>query len=244
MNKHIFNCKSLIIGHRGSMENKMENTMESILHAIRTGVDGIEIDIQMCKTGELIVFHDKTVDRLCFKDEFYFTKTQNIPINKLQWHHIYNTDLIDSIGRRYKIPKLSEVLRCPEIYLSDILINLEIKDNICHEKVCDLITELVEEGLYKPNRFLLTSYGSTSTNYIKEYKEDQNYMDLGVGQIYDTEIPKTYEGFTHIVINKDLLDYISEINNNIKIFVYTVNDPTSKIKHLVDGLITDKPSRF
>ena len=246
MSKTIFNCKSLIIGHRGSMENTMENTMESILHSVRIGVDGIEIDIQMCNTGELIIYHDETLDKLCFKDEFYFTKTQNMQIRNLQWYHIYNTELIDSLGRKYKIPKLIDVLRLSEIYLSDVLINLEIKDGICHEILCDMITDLVDEGLYNPNRFLLSSYNSLSTDYIKEYKQDMinsnsKFSELKIGQIYDIKVPKIYEGFTHIIINKKLLD---QVTHDVKIFVYTVNDSESDIKNMVDGIITDKPSKF
>src|SRR3989304_406870 len=106
----VFNCKSMIIGHRGAKGEIMENTLESILYAINLGVDGIE-------------FHDETVDRLAFKDQFYFGCTSGFHINKLQWYHLYNTELIDSLGRKYKIPKLIDILRHPKVYSSDVLIN-------------------------------------------------------------------------------------------------------------------------
>ncbi len=32
--------------------------------ALALGVDGVEIDVFRCATGELVVFHDKTLDKL------------------------------------------------------------------------------------------------------------------------------------------------------------------------------------
>lgn len=46
------------IAHRGySLENP-DNSLEAIGEAIRRKYDGIEIDIQLCKTGEIVLFHD------------------------------------------------------------------------------------------------------------------------------------------------------------------------------------------
>jgi glycerophosphoryl diester phosphodiesterase len=56
--------RPLKFGHRGAKGYLIENTVESILKAIELGVDGIEVDVHKCKSGELVVFHDFTVDRL------------------------------------------------------------------------------------------------------------------------------------------------------------------------------------
>ncbi|WNH13505.1 glycerophosphodiester phosphodiesterase [Thalassobellus suaedae] len=54
----------LRIGHRGAMGHLAENTMASIKKALEFGVDGIEIDVHKCASGELVVFHDFTLDRM------------------------------------------------------------------------------------------------------------------------------------------------------------------------------------
>ena len=54
----------LIIGHRGAKGHIAENTLPSIAKAMELGVDGIEIDIFKCASGELVVFHDKTLEKL------------------------------------------------------------------------------------------------------------------------------------------------------------------------------------
>ena len=64
----LINCSNptipLVIGHRGAKGHIVENTLESIEKALELGVDGIEIDVFKCKSGELVVFHDKTLNRL------------------------------------------------------------------------------------------------------------------------------------------------------------------------------------
>ena len=64
----LINCNKrtspIIIGHRGAMGHVTENTLESLQKAMDLDVDGIEIDIFKCKSGELVVFHDKNLSRL------------------------------------------------------------------------------------------------------------------------------------------------------------------------------------
>lgn len=52
-----------IYGHRGSMGTMPENTLLSFLHALESGVDGIELDVQLTSDGHLVVIHDEKIDR-------------------------------------------------------------------------------------------------------------------------------------------------------------------------------------
>ena len=45
--------KTLVIGHRGAKGHLAENTLPSIDKALELGVDGVEIDIFRCASGEL-----------------------------------------------------------------------------------------------------------------------------------------------------------------------------------------------
>jgi glycerophosphoryl diester phosphodiesterase len=266
MNNIIFDCKSLIIGHRGSIGDVMENTLESLFYAIDSGVDGIEFDVQRCLTGELILFHDETLDRLAFKDQFYFSRTRKKKIQQLQWYDIYNTELIDSMGRKYKIPKLIDILRHPKVYMSDTLINIEIKDNQTHETLINMISELIDEGLYEPGRFLISSFCIDPLIYIQEFKsdmelKDSQFQNFKIGWIFSQDnIPAAgllnsinfnSKVLTHIVLDKDITNNnnISFIKNlGLSIFVYTINHkedfPIPDLCNKVEGIITDKPIYF
>lgn len=46
------------IAHRGYSRKYKDNTIEAIREAIHREYDGVEIDVQLCETGELVLFHD------------------------------------------------------------------------------------------------------------------------------------------------------------------------------------------
>ena len=74
------NHNTLSIGHRGAKGYVAENTYESISKAIELGVDGIEIDIFQCKSGELVLFHDKDLQKLTGKSG----KIEDLTIEELE----------------------------------------------------------------------------------------------------------------------------------------------------------------
>ncbi|MGD0061255.1 MAG: glycerophosphodiester phosphodiesterase [Verrucomicrobiia bacterium] len=57
--------RPLIIAHRGFSGRHLENTLASVRAALQLGVDLVEIDVQETADGELIVFHDYRLNRIC-----------------------------------------------------------------------------------------------------------------------------------------------------------------------------------
>jgi glycerophosphoryl diester phosphodiesterase len=55
----------LIIAHRGFSSRHLENTLAAVRAALELGVDFVEIDVQETCDGELIVFHDYRLNRIC-----------------------------------------------------------------------------------------------------------------------------------------------------------------------------------
>lgn len=55
--------KVSIISHRGDWRNTPENSIRAIQNCIDLGVNMVEIDIKKTKDNELILLHDKTLDR-------------------------------------------------------------------------------------------------------------------------------------------------------------------------------------
>jgi glycerophosphoryl diester phosphodiesterase len=53
----------LKLGHRGASAAAPENTLGAFRMALAMGADGVELDVHRCKSGELVVIHDETVDR-------------------------------------------------------------------------------------------------------------------------------------------------------------------------------------
>ena len=101
----------LIIGHRGARGHVAENTIPSIEKALALGVDGIEIDIFKCATGELVVFHDKTLEKLTNATGYI----EELSLDSIQKITVLN---------QAPIPTLSEVL---DIVNGKALLNIELK---------------------------------------------------------------------------------------------------------------------
>src|SRR5688572_11167984 len=52
-----------VVGHRGAMGYRPENTLASYEHALELGADWIECDVHLSRDGVPVVIHDETLDR-------------------------------------------------------------------------------------------------------------------------------------------------------------------------------------
>lgn len=86
-----------LIGHRGCAAQCPENTVRAVKQAAQY-LDAIEVDVRRCGSGELVVFHDETVDRLT---------DGTGPIAELNWNELRNLDVL---GSGESIPRLDDVL--------------------------------------------------------------------------------------------------------------------------------------
>ncbi len=53
----------LVVGHRGAAGHAPENTLASIRAAAALGVRWVEFDVKLSRDGEVILFHDDTLER-------------------------------------------------------------------------------------------------------------------------------------------------------------------------------------
>ena len=51
--------KTKVWAHRGASAYAPENTLEAFLLAAEQGADGVELDVQLTKDGEMVVVHDE-----------------------------------------------------------------------------------------------------------------------------------------------------------------------------------------
>ncbi len=56
--------RPMIWAHRGASRDAPENTLPAFLLAARQGADGVELDAQLCASGEVVVFHDVSLARV------------------------------------------------------------------------------------------------------------------------------------------------------------------------------------
>ncbi len=235
----IVSCSSpnkdpLIIGHRGAMGHVTENTIPSIKKAIELGVDGIEIDVFKCKSGEIIVFHDKKLNRLT-NSSAYIENLSFDSINKIK------------VMGEYRIPELIEVMN---VLPNEIFLNIELKGEETAKKVNEIITEFINKTQSKLDRFIISSFNWSE---LEKFRSFNSKIPIAIltdnNPLNAIPVAKKLNAFainpSYKLLNKNVVNQIKK--EGLKIFPYTVNsiNDIDKMKNLgVDGIITNYPERI
>lgn len=100
-----------VIAHRGGAGLRPENTLEAFDHAVKLGVDLLEMDVRLTSDGELVVIHDAQVDRTTNGSGAVAGMTLR-EVQGLDAAHHFTADAGASFpyrGRGVRIPALKEV---------------------------------------------------------------------------------------------------------------------------------------
>ena len=123
----------LIIAHRGDSSAAPENTLEAFRRAVEVGADGIELDVRLTRDREVVVIHDRLIDR---------TTTGTGPVGTHTLAELKEMDAGSWFDPRFKsarVPTLTEVF---EELPASLLVNVEIKAR--GHGVLPLVSRVVE----------------------------------------------------------------------------------------------------
>ena len=223
----------LVIGHRGARGHVAENTVASVKKALEFGVDGIEIDVFLCATGELVVFHDKTLEKLTDATGYI----EELSLDSIQ--------KITVLGRE-PIPTLEEVL---DITAGNTILNIELKGTQTALPTAALLEKYFKAGTLTPEEVFISSFDwNELTLFYNQTKE------VGIAVLTEDDpldaipVAKQLNAFA---INPNFKS-LNEKNVNriqdegLKVYPWTINEPSDieKMKKLgVDAIITDYPER-
>jgi len=126
--------KPTVIAHRVFSAIAPENTLPAFQNAIDAGVDTIEFDIQLARDKQFVVIHDATLERT--------TNGRGIVKN----HTLSELQTLDAgswFGRKFAgtvLPSLGETLAlCRNRILVNIEVKTEIQDDLCLDRLADLV---------------------------------------------------------------------------------------------------------
>ena len=227
---------TLNIGHRGAKGHIAENTLESINLAIELGADGIEIDIFKCQSGELVLFHDKNLQKLTLKSG---------KIKKQTLKHLKQF----LVEEKYKIPTLTSVL---DTIKPPLFINIELKGSNTSNITSTVIMNYVEKTNWEVEHFIVSSFDWKELEAFRSINEN---IPVGILVDKSTSINDAIEFGrkinaqaihpNHMLLDKNSVKKIK--NNGFKIYTWTVNkkeDIMLMKKLKVDGIITDFPDKI
>lgn len=218
------------IAHRGASGYVLENTIESIQKAIELGVDGIELDVHICASGEVVVFHDFTLDRL--------TNTIG-PIAEFSLSELKQLKLKDE----FIIPTLKEVL---EFTKNKCLLNIELKGSNTALPVFETLNALD----FKTADVIISSF---QIDELKTFSQLSDKFPLAV--LTQASIEQAIDLATEIKA-KAIHPHFSLLTEesctkakdlSLQINTWTVNEKAD-IEHVkrfpIDGIISDFPDRI
>ena len=225
--------KPLVIGHRGAMGHETENTLASIQKALDLGVDMIEIDVFKIKSGEIVVFHDETVDRL-----------SNGGGNIEDYNIVDLGKLI--LDGNHKIPMLQDVLKLID---NKTRLNIELKGADTADRTNFIMNYYIKEKGWTPDNFIISSF---RWDELKKFRELNNEIAIAVLTEENPldALPLAKELKAEAI--NPYFELLTEENASkissagFKIYAWTVNEESeiSRMKELgVDGIITNYPER-
>ena len=223
----------LVIGHRGAMGYETENTIASIEKAIELGVSMIEIDVLRIKSGELMVFHDKRVDRL------------TNGAGEIEDYYMSDVLALNLVGG-HKIPTLQQVLKAVD---GRVKINIELKGKRTASKVDQIIRVYERREGYPLSNYVISSFDWEELDAFRALNQEVDVAVLTDADPLEA-IPKAQE-LNAVAVNPYYKNINAEIVKQIhdagfKVYTYTVNeeaDITSVKEMGVDGIFCDYPDR-
>ena len=223
----------LVIGHRGAMGYVAENTIPSIEKAIELGVDGIEIDIFKCASGELVVFHDVMLDKLTDLT------------GKIQEKSLDSLKKAKVLGA-YQIPTLNEVMNLID---GRLILNIELKGSETAIPTNDLLRDYFKKSSWNPSKIIISSFKWDELNLFYNLNKEVPIAVLTDGDPL-AALPFARKVKAYAINPKYSL--LTKTNSKIikdegiKLFPWTVNE-LDDIKFMislgVDGIITNFPDR-
>lgn len=225
--------------HRGFSGRYPENTLLAFQKALSEGVDGIELDVQLTRDGEIVIIHDETVDRTTDGEGPVVSYVLE-ELRKLDASYIYAGE----IGFN-PIPTLREyfelVKDCP------VVTNIELKTGIyeypgLEEKVYELIKEYGLE-----NRVIISSFNHYSVLRMKAIAPELVYGFLSDTWIHNPGKYTRAHGIAcyhpaYVQLRQEIVDEIKAAG--IVINTWTVNTE-EEIRDLygkgIDGVIGNYP---
>ena len=232
----------LILAHRGFCHEYPENTLEAFEAAIKVGAQGFECDARLTRDGQVVIFHDETLQRMGHDPRFIQEMTLQ-QVQEIDMRH-------PQTKKKAKIPTLLEVC---DFIKDRCLIDIELKEyTFFHRRLERAVLELVRTFKIR-KQCIVSSFNPISLRYFSIHAP---HIDRGFLFSEKQPLPvrrgalAPWTGVSTLIISRTLatpraIDHFHK--KGYKLMVWTVNDIEEARKlaqHKVHGLITDHPDKL
>jgi len=148
----------MIYAHRGASGYAPENTLRAFEMACDMGADGVELDVQLTRDRQLVVFHDETIDRVTDGSgavaDYTYAELRRFPVTRA----VNGTD-------KDTIPLLKDVLTLLKEHGLQVNIELKNSHNPYHGMEAKCIQEVADTGMTEHT--LYSSFNHNSLMLVK-----------------------------------------------------------------------------
>ena len=231
--------KSKVWAHRGASAYAPENTLEAFRLGAEQGADGVELDVQLSKDGELVVIHDETIDRVSgghgYVRDYTLEELRKLQFNKT--HPEYQDVRIPTLGEVYDLLKPL-----------GLEINVEIKTGIYFYPGIEEKLYLLEKEKGMQGKIIYSSFNHYSVMKMREFDPaartgllyGDGFQDvpgyaagLGADALHPALYNLQYDGFLEACRDRKLLLHVWTVDEE-KYMRYLVREG-------IDAIITNKP---
>jgi glycerophosphoryl diester phosphodiesterase len=225
-----------IFGHRGCRDKLAENTLGAIEAAAKAGVVGVEIDVRLCATGELVVVHDESLERVTAGRDT--RRIADLDLSELQ---------SVTLEPAAKVPTLQEVLDLCE--QRDLVLNVELKRDVPSRLA--VVRQAVAILRRRP-RVFVSSFDPLMLAALRFYDGR-----IPIGLLLQDEGPRPPVGLLSKALQALSIHVDPPLASDanierwhdagLRVLVWTVNDPAEAgelIARGVDGIMTDVPAKL
>ena len=234
--------KTEVWAHRGASgwdrQYAPENTMPAFRKAVEMGADGIELDVQLTKDGEIVICHDERIDRTSrghgWLKDFTLAELNEIDFGKPHVEYGF-----------VEIPTLREFLEFAKPL--DITVNIELKTGVLYYEDLEEKTAAMVSGYGMDDRVIYSSFNYYSLQKLKRIVPDTK-ISLLMGEDF-VRVPEDVQSLNACAVHpaEHIVDraYIENCHaHGIKVHAWTVDNP-DRMRALigmgVDAFITDCP---
>ncbi len=230
--------KPKVFAHRGGSDWAPENTLAAFQKSLEFRVDGIELDVQRCGTGELVVFHDpdlsRTTNGVGLIKDASFEELRRLSAGL--W--------FDEEFRSERIPLLSEVL---DLIGGRAVLNIEIKNTpVEYPGIEDDLLELLADYPHR-DKIIVSSFDHRIIRRLHEKAPDLTLALLADALLVDLAGYAGGIGATvwHPCIGSLCQDAVEEAHDaGLEVNAWTLNDARQwsyALRIGLDGIVTDDP---
>ncbi len=217
-----------IIGHRGARHVAPENTVAALKHALKAGVDEIEIDVRVTKDGHVILHHN--------------------PVMKMNGkNYATNAHTLQELrAQKSDLTTLAEAIRAVD---KRVPLMIEVKPGEPIEPIVSVVESFLADG-WQPSDFMFGSFSQATLRHLRDAIPQVDLVVIAFFSSLNAMRRARAVGARKISLNHRALWFANIAamrRGRFEVYAWTLNNPRKArrlARHGLSGAVTDDAALY